>query len=189
DQSQPGIGVLGARIPQPHARVVEDLAHERAGHPLEVLVRLGREAGESAVELLAADALRLALQLGDDRLGVEAPLPGEEAGELALEDLLDLRHLFAPALQVALDQVLERIDALQKEVADPPGGRIDVARDAEVDDEERPAAAAAHRLLEVAADEERLVRARRRDDEIRRLEGAQALRERQGLDVRELLPE
>ena len=80
DEIEPGevLGsVLGA---QAAARVMEDLAHQRAGQALELLVGLGREAGEGVGQLLLPDLLGLLLHARDQRLGVEAAEPGRGSG-------------------------------------------------------------------------------------------------------------
>src|SRR6185295_4299992 len=114
---EPGevLAVLGA---QPAAGVVEDLAHQRAGEAFQLLVRLGGEAGDGLGELLAADVLRLLLQPRDERLGLQAAEPGAEEAELLVDDLLDARNLLLAQLEVALDEVVQRIDGVQEDVLD-----------------------------------------------------------------------
>ena len=78
---QAGLAAV-ARGAQLHARVVQDLAHQRAGEAVEVVVGLGGEALVGVLQLAAADALGLLLQPGDQRLGLQRAVPAAEAGEL-----------------------------------------------------------------------------------------------------------
>ena len=118
---------------------------------------LGREAGEGVGQLLLADALRLLLEAGDQRLGAQGAEPGAEVVELLLDDLLGARHLVPAALEVALDQQVERVDGVQEDVLHLAGGRLDVAGHAEVHHQQRPGAAGAHRRGDVLAGEHGLV--------------------------------
>src|SRR5215210_1101593 len=141
DEIEPG-EVLGAVLgTQACARVMEDLAHQRAGQPLELLVGLGREAGEGLLQLLPADLLRLLLHPRHQRLGVEAADPGPEMAELLVDDFLDPRHLLLAPLEVLLDQVVQRVDGVEEDVLDAAGGGLDVARHAQVDHQQRLGAA------------------------------------------------
>ena len=55
----------------------------------------------------------------------------------------------AALLEVPVDDRAQRIDIVQEDVLDPPCGGIDVARHADIDDEERVVPAAAHHRLHV----------------------------------------
>ena len=46
--------------------------------------------------------------------------PGEEALELLVDRSATPRHLVAPPLEVALDQLLERVEVVEEDVAQPP---------------------------------------------------------------------
>src|SRR5688572_12208606 len=87
DEVEPGEvpgAVLGA---QARARVMEDLADQGAGEPLQLLVRLLGEAGEGVGQLLPADLLRLLLEPRDQGLGIQAAHPGAEVADLLVDDL------------------------------------------------------------------------------------------------------
>ncbi len=143
---EPGEVVRAVAGAQAAAGVMEDLADQRAGQALELRVGLLREAGEDLGQLLEPDALRLLLHAGDQRLGFQPAEPGAEVGQLLLDDLLGARELLPAPLQVALDQVVERVDGVEEDVLGAAGGRLDVARHPEVDHQQRPRGAGAHRL-------------------------------------------
>src|ERR1700712_1358883 len=106
---EPGEVVRAVAGAQTAAGMVENLAHQRAGQALELRVGLRGEAGEDLGQFLAADALRLLLHAGDQRLGLEPAEPGAEVRQLLLDDLLGPRDLLPAQLQVPLDQMVERV--------------------------------------------------------------------------------
>ena len=145
--------------------------------------------GERLGELLPADALGLLLQPGDQRLGLHAAIPAVEMGDLLVDDLLHPRHLVFAPLEVALDQVVERVDRMQEDVLDPAGLGLDVARHPEVDHQQRAAGPGRHRLGELPAGDHRFVGARRGDHQVGLADRPETLGERQRRRLRELLLE
>ena len=116
------------------------------------------------------------VQRGDRRHHRPALEPAQEAFRLCGDHLLGLHHRFLTDLQVALHDVRQVVDAVQEHVSSLTDLRLDVARDGEVDDEDRRVPARLHHALEQALAEDRQRARRAGNDDVELSAGARALR-------------
>ena len=138
-----GVGLaaaVGGRLLHPHRRLVQELVQDLRRDHLEPLALLLGKRPELR-ELGRADLLGAGAQRRDRRHDVERGAPLAEAlGLLDDEPLGDL-GLGAAAVERLGDDRLEVVDVVEVAAVELVHGRIDVARDRDVDEEERPAAA------------------------------------------------
>ena len=100
-----------------------------------------------------ADLLGARAQRRDRRHDVERRLPGAEAVGLLGDDRLGALGLAPPAGEGLGDDRLEIVDVVEVAAVELVHGRVDVARDGEVDEEQRPALAAPARRRAPVSDE------------------------------------
>jgi hypothetical protein len=135
-----------------------------------------------------ADASARFCSSGDQRLGVEARYQEVKRASSCGDDLLDPRHLLAP-LRLRLRWISTSSESIvEEDVGQAPTVRLDVARHAEVDGQQRPRRRA-QRLLDLGALEHRLVGAGGGHHHVRRGERGVALLERQQFRRGELRPQ
>ena len=118
------------------------------------------------------------LELGlDDRLGVLAqtsnhrverarPLPVQERGDLLFEQLAGRLALAPAGGEVLMQDLLQVVDIVDIDPVELGDAGLDVARDRDVDEEDRPASTLAHDGLHQAQIDDRLAGAGAGDDDV-----------------------
>ena len=96
--------------------------------------------------------------------------PGAELLDLLADDRLGAGDLAGAPREVLADGRLQVVDVVEEDLLDFAGRRFDVARQRDVDDEERPVAPRPHDGLDVRLREDRRGRAGRRDHDVARAE-------------------
>ena len=105
-------------------------------------------------------------ELGHDDAGFDAGLPGFETRDMLFDDGFGARHFgFAGAL-VLLHDFGKIVDAVEIDVVEAGGGRVHVARDAQIDEQKRTVGARGHGAFEHAARKNVLGTRDRADDGI-----------------------
>ena len=143
-----GVGLVGVAL-QPQRRLVQEAGCDRVrrraqplavgiGQPLPALLVLGEDPVD---DLVGAGAQR-----GDRRGHVLSREPAVEARQLGAQDALGPARLGLPARDVSLDERLEVVHVVEADAGDLAARRVDVARDREIDQEQRPAVARSHHL-------------------------------------------
>src|SRR2546430_9323035 len=140
----------GGRLLQPHRRVVQQLVNDLHRHLLDGLSLVRREIGEPSarpLQLCEANLLGVCAQRGDCRYDAAGGLPDTEALRL-------LRHDRLRAGGGALDsagshRLVEVVDVVEESVGKGGDLRIEVSRDGEGDQEQRPALPRRECLLDV----------------------------------------
>ena len=111
---------------------------------------LGRERRQlevEPVELGAADRLERLPQRDHGRNDAARSQPRPEFLELLVDDGFGAGDLAGPAREVFADRRLQVVDVVQEDLLDFSGGRLDVARHGDVDDEQRAVAPRPHDRL------------------------------------------
>ena len=105
-------------------------------------------------------------QRGNRRHDRQRRKPAFEPVLLGLEDRLHPPGLGLAAARVALDDLLEVVDVVQRHAGDLTALGLDVARDRDVDQQQRPLLAAGHHLFEPVALDDVVGRVGRGDDDV-----------------------
>ena len=147
------IGVLAiGRALQTHRRLVQESVGDRVGEhldPLAVGRRQALPAGRVLGEDLRDDRVGALPQSGDRRHHLLGAHPALEAAQLGVEDPAGAAGLRLAAGCVPLDDRLHLVDVVEADPLDLPALRIDVARDREVDEQQRRRVALVHDQLEL----------------------------------------
>ena len=98
------------------------------------------------LELVGADRLGLRANRGDGRDDLHRLEPALERDHLLVDDDLGALGLAHALLEVLRDDAVEVVDVVEVDVGEVVDGRVDVARNGDVDEEERAAPAALARL-------------------------------------------
>ena len=141
----------GRGLLQAHGRQVQQLVDDPSGDRLDLgLLGLRQpEPRPRARELGGANLLGPRPQRGDRRHDVAGRLPLAEALGLRGDDRLRPGGLAAAAGEPGGDDRLEVVDVVEEAVVELVDRRVEVARNGEVDQEQRPALAAAQRRLDL----------------------------------------
>ena len=123
-------------------------------------------------------------QRGQRRQDLEPPEPGGEALDLVLDDRLGADRLGPAHAQVPADLRLQRVHVQQRHALDGRAQRVDVARDGQIDEQQRPPAAGLHHGRELLGLDDRVRRGGGGDDDVgalqlarQRVEGARVAAE------------
>src|SRR5687768_17402486 len=133
----------GRRLLHAHRRLVQELRHDLARQRLDCAPLARRERGQpslDAVELLLANRLGPRPQRGDRRHDVERELPRAEAVGFLGHDRLGPHGLLAPPGDTLGHDPLEVVDVVEVAALELVDGGIEVARNSDVDKEDRATA-------------------------------------------------
>ena len=149
----------------------QELFHDQAGDFVDSRARFVRlrEAGELVVEpfeLGAPDVLAVLPQRDDGRHRAARSQPGAELVEFLGDDRFGARDFAGAARQVFPHRRLQVVDVVEEDLLDFAGGRLDVARQRDVDDEQRAVAPRPHDRFDARLGQDRRGRAGRGDDDV-----------------------
>src|SRR5262249_37444709 len=113
-----------------------------------------------------ANLLRQRAERGDRRDDVARRLPGPEPLGLVEDDLLGPSGLAPPTGEALRHDALEVVDVVEVAAVELVDGGIEVARNRDVDQEQRPPLALPQRALDVGARQDVARRARRAEDDV-----------------------
>ncbi len=131
----------GRGLLHPHRRLVEELVHELSRDALEPLALVVVERPE-ARKLGRADRLGAGTKRSDCRHDLERGTPRPEALGLLDDETLGDLGLGPPPRKRLVDDRLEVVDVVEEAARQVVHGGVDIARNGDIDEEERPAAAA-----------------------------------------------
>ncbi len=166
---------------------VEQLLGDAVEHLLDLLAVLGRavgELGEDPLELLPADVVEVLLQGGDERPDIFARLAVGVLNHGRLDNLVAPGDGILPLGQVGLGHRLQVVDVVEEDAVVAADLRVDVPRQGDVDQQDRPVAAPGRDAREAPGRQDRLVRAGAGDDDVGLLQPVDPLRVGDRLDGR-----
>ena len=136
----------------------QQLLDDQARDLVDAGPRLRRQPGDlrlQAIELGAADRLEALAQRDDGRHRRARARPRHEALDFLVDDRLGARRLAAAPGQALVDHRLQVVDVVEEDVVVAGDERIDVARQGDVDDEQRTPAAVPQRRLDARPGQDR----------------------------------
>ena len=143
----------------------------QAGDLVDAGAGFRRQAGHlrlEAAQLRLPDALEPLPQADDRRDDLARLQPLREARHFLVDDGFGARQLAAAAGEVLADDRLQIVHVVEEHLAEIGDRRLDVARQRDVDDEERPMPPRPHRLLDRGAGQDRFGGAGGGDDDVGR---------------------
>ena len=149
---------------------MRDFVEARAGF----FTCVGREPRQLEVEpiqLRAANRFERLPERDHRRNDAAGPQPRGELAQLLVDDRFRAFDLAGAPREVFADRRLKVIDVVEKDLLDFARGGLDVARDRDVDDEQRTPAPRPHDRFDVRLGQDRRPRAGRGDDDVTRGEG------------------
>jgi hypothetical protein len=150
-------------------RVVQQLVHDAAGEFVELFALGGREVAElvrDALDLLAGKLMVALVEPIDHRAELTGAGPAHVALDLFVDDLAGVLDRFAAGRLRGRDDVLEVVEVVEVDVFELADRRLDVARERDVDEEDRAVAAGLAERLELFPGDDRVLRAGRGDDDV-----------------------
>ena len=147
----------------------QQLLDEQARHLVDARARLRRQAAELGLEpreLGLADAFEALPQRHDRRHDLARLQPRRKARDFLVDDRLGARELGAPPRQVLADDRLQIVHVVEEDLIQIADRGLDIARQGDVDDEERPVPPRAHRLLDRRSRQHGFGRAGGGDDDV-----------------------
>ncbi len=133
-----------------------------------------------ALQLRLADGFESLAQGDDGRNRVAGSEPRGELVDLFGDDAFRTDHFARAPGEILADRRLEIVDVVEEHLFDLAGRGFDVARDGDIDDEQRAAAPPAHDALDMRLRENRRGRAGRGDDDVARADRRVQLVPRRG---------
>ena len=161
-------GISSGRL-EPRYRRVEDLVYDAAAEGIEGLFLLRRkftQAAAYAIELGLANGLEVILQRDDDGHDMETLQAGLEALNLGLDNLFGVLGFLLATGDVRGDSVLEVVNVINEDAIELVHGRINVARDGDINEEHRSVLALGEKFFAVFAAEDRDWRSGGCDDDV-----------------------
>ena len=145
---------------------MEDLVDDPASQYIDLFLFLRAELASVLLDLGFPDHFELFTKFLNRRGQLQQIEPGIKFRHFTIDDFLHTMNLSSPVSDVSVDDLVQRINVVKEHILDRSCGRIDVAGNPDIDDEEGPVAPQFHRLTELSRGENGPVRIDRSDDDI-----------------------
>lgn len=143
------IGVFARTVPQIHHRDMEEFIDNLFCEDVDFLPHVGREMVDVFLYLGVADRFELLAELLNSGGNIEGFMPHLELRDFIEDDALDLRDLGFSVRKIVVDNVIESVNIVKEYILDGICLGIDIARHADIDDEQRFVAPRFHCLADV----------------------------------------
>src|ERR1051326_7899838 len=145
--------VLAGSVFQIRGGRMENFVHDPPRQHVDLFPAFRREMVEMLVDFSLPYGFELIAQFLDRRNNLQRLEPAFKLQEFLLDNLLNFGNIILPAGEVVVDDMVERIDIVEKDAADRVRLGIDVSGEADIDNKERLDPAQFHRLPDIIGSE------------------------------------
>ena len=128
---------------------MENLVNDSFREDFKFLLLLPAEAVKILLDLILADGFELIAQVLDRRGNFQRSIPCVELKKLIEDDVLYFRNLGPAVCHVVIDNVIQAVNIVEKNVIDLVGVRVDIPGQTQIDDEERSVSSHSHCVAEI----------------------------------------